>query len=408
MRVTAELARRLAVSKQRLVGPRPASDADGVHGLVRELGCVQIDPTSAVARTELLVLWSRLGAYDTFLLDTLLWRERRLFVYWAHAASIVPSEDFRLHESTLMRLYARDDTVGDRREREWLAANTRLRRSILRELRERGPLRARDFDATLVQRPWLSSGWTNERTVQRLLASMWASGEALVAGRAGNERLWDLPERCLPREALAQPRLRLETAVRDAAERSLRSLGVATPKQIRNNFIRGRYPGLDAALARLERGGRIRRVETEWPGTWFVHVDDLPLVERLAAGEWEPRTSLLSPFDNLICDRERTSRVFEFDFRIEIYVPAAKRRYGYFVMPILHGDRIVARIDPRLDRRAKRLDVHAVHVEAGAESDGAAAEGTRNAIARLASFVGAESVAYGRIPHAWRRALASA
>jgi uncharacterized protein len=341
-------------------------------------------------------------------LDRLLWKDRRLFEYWAHAASIVPSDDFRLHEATLMRLYGRGDTLGDRREREWLTANKRLRRSILRDLRERGPLRGRDFDASLVERPWLSSGWTNERTVQRLLASMWAAGEILVAGRSGNERLWGLPERCLSAEALERPRMRLEVAVREAAERSLRSLGVATPKQIRNNFIRGRYPGLQAALASLERTGRIVPVETDWPGTWFVHANDVPVLEGLADGEWEPRTTLLSPFDNLICDRERTERLFGFEYRIEIYTPAAKRRYGFFVMPVLHGDRLVARLDPRYDRRAGRLDVNAVHVEPGAEADTTAARATRDAIGELAAFIGAESVAYGRVPRAWRPALVAA
>ncbi len=338
------------------------------------------------------------------MLEGLRWRERRLFEYWAHAASLVPSEDFRLHEATLMRVFARGDALWARRLREWLRANARLRRAILRELRARGPLRARDFDSSLVAKPWLSTGWTNERNVNRLLDAMWAAGEVLVAGRTGNERLWDLPERCVAPDALAAPRLRRDEAVRLAAERSLRSLGVATPKQIGNNFIRGRYVGLAPALRRLERAGRIVAVETDWPGTWLVHADDVPLLERLADGEWEPRTTLLSPFDNLICDRGRTRLVFGFDYTIEIYVPKAKRRYGYFVMPVLHGDRLVARIDPRYDRSAGVLEVNAVHPEAETAPDPALGK----ALGELRTFLGAQAIRCGDgVPRSWRRALAA-
>ncbi|MBD0317334.1 MAG: YcaQ family DNA glycosylase [Thermoleophilia bacterium] len=396
--------RRLAVAKQRLAGATPAGDADGLLALVRELGCVQLDPTSAVARSHLLVLWSRLGAFDIEVLEALRWRERRLFEYWAHAASLVPSDDFRLHEATLMRVFAQGDALWARRLREWMQANARLRRAILRELRARGPLRARDFDSSLVAKPWLSTGWTNERNVHRLLDAMWGAGEVLVAGRAGNERLWDLPERCVAPDALAAPRLRREEAVRLAAERSLRSLGVATAKQIGNNFIRGRYAGLASALRRLEHAGRIVAVETDWPGSWLVHADDVPLLERLADGEWEPRTTLLSPFDNLICDRERTRLIFGFDYTIEIYVPKAKRRYGYFVMPVLDGDRLIARIDPRYDRSAYVLEVNAVHPEADAAPDRALGE----ALDGLRAFLGAQAIRCGDgVPPAWRRALAA-
>src|SRR5215216_3500056 len=134
--------------------------------------------------------------------------------------------------------------------------------------------------------------------------------------------------------------------VRLAAQRSLRALGVATARDIDRHFTASRYPGLPAVLAGLERSGRVERVRlaadgTEWPGPWYVHADDLPLLERLEAGDWEPRTTLLSPFDNLIIDRERTQRLFGFLYRMEIYVPRAARRYGYYVLPVLHGDRLV-------------------------------------------------------------------
>ena len=141
-----------------------------------------------------------------------------------------------------------------------------------------------------------------------------------------------------------------------------------------------------------------------WPGPYYVHRDDLPLLDRLAAGEWEPRTTLLSPFDNLICDRARTERLWDFRFRIEIYVPKDKREYGYYVLPILHGDRLIGRIDPLMDRKHKRLLINAIYAEPDAPPD--AAPAIAAAIERLATFLGATDIAYpATMPAGWEQAL---
>jgi uncharacterized protein YcaQ len=176
---------------------------------------------------------------------------------------------------------------------------------------------------------------------------------------------------------------------------------VATARDIDRHFTAGRYPGLPTVLAGLEREGRIERVRvaddgTEWPGPWYVHADDLPLLERLEAGDWQPRTTLLSPFDNLIIDRERTQRLFGFHFRMEIYVPRAARRYGYYVLPVLHGDRLVGRVDPAMDRRRGRLVVNAVHAEPDAPA--AAGPAVAAALQELAVFLGADGVELGQPP----------
>ncbi len=132
----------------------------------------------------------------------------------------------------------------------------------------------------------------------------------------------------------------------------MRALGIGAARHIQLHFIRGRYEQLPRVLDRLERAGRIEQVQVNrWPGIWYAHAQDLPLIDRLDA-EWTPRTVLLSPFDNLICDRARTRQMFGFDYSIEIYTPASKRRYGYYVLPILHGDRLIGRIDPAMDRTA--------------------------------------------------------
>jgi uncharacterized protein len=241
-----------------------------------------------------------------------------------------------------------------------------------------------------------------------MLDVLWTQGRIMVAGRQGQQRVWDLTERWLPAWAPTRRPPEREV-VRLAAQRSLRALGVATARDIDRHFTQGRYPGLAAVLAGLERSGRVERVRLatdgrERPGPWYVHADDLPLLERLQAGGWRPRTALLSPFDNLIIDRERTERLFGFHYRMEIYVPRAARRFGYYVLPILHGDRLIGRVDPVMDRRRGRLVVNAVHAEP--DAPGAAGPAVAGALEDLAAFLGAGGVELRRPPpERWRDAF---
>jgi len=375
--------------------------------VMRDLGCLQIDPISAVARSPLLVLWSRLGAYDAAHVDTLLWRERRLFEYWAHCASIVLTEDFPIH-SWLMRNHATDDSAWSRGVRQWIRDNNVLLRAVLARIRRNGPLPARGIaEDGVAPRAWVSTGWTSGRNVSRMLDFLWLEGKIMVAGREGLQKVWDLTERCLPawtpREKWSEREI-----VRTAAQKSLRALGVATTRQISQHFIRGRYPNLPDALNELESEGQIERVQimddgAAWRGEWYIHTEDVPLLERLAR-DWQPRTTLLSPFDNLICDRARTNLLFDFDYTMEIYVPAAKRKYGYYVLPILHGDRLIGRINPTMNRENARLMINAVYAERDAPQ--AAARAIAGAVQDLAAFLGAKEIVYSRrVPAAWRRRL---
>jgi uncharacterized protein len=398
------LARRLAVARQRLTGPPPAAAGpEEIMSVAADLAGLQLDPISVVARSHLLVLWSRLGRYDPADLEALLWRDRRLFEYWTHAAAIVCTRDYPIH-SLLMR---RHPSERHARLRSWLADNQALRRSILRQLRAGGPLPTSAFE-DLAKTSWRSSGWTGGRNVDRMLDLLWTQGRILVAGRQGRQRVWDLAERVLPAWAPTRRPPEREV-VRLAAQRSLRALGVATARDIDRHFTAYRYPGLAGVLGALERQGRIERVRVaadgaEHPGPWYVHADDLPLLERLSSGDWQPRTTLLSPFDNLLINRERTERLFGFHYRMEIYVPKPARRYGYYVLPILHGDRLVGRVDPALDRRSGRLVVHALHAEPGAPT--AAGPGVAAALGDLAAFLGAGGVDLGQPPpEVWRTAF---
>lgn len=398
-------ARRLAVAGQRLLAPPTAVDLARVIRLVEQIGYLQRDPLSIVAPSHLLVLWSRLGTFDRALVDRALWQDRSLFEYWAHAASIVPTSDFPAHRWS-MRNYGRGATNSDLRLRAWLEANRSLRRQILSRLRREGRLPAAAFGgAVRVRRP--TSGWNEQREVERMLFHLWLGGTLSVAGRDGRGRLWELTERWLGPQ-LGGRRPSSTRLTEQLAERSLRALGVATELQIRQYMGAGRYGHLTRVLERLERRGALQAVTVQGaagplPGRWWAHRADLEgALPRASPAPWS--TTLISPFDNLIIARRRTEALFDFDFKMEIYVPAGLRQYGYYVLPILHRDRLVGRVDLRRDRGLDRLVAVAVHGESGAPAGAEVGRGIRDALHRLAEFVGVGEVEVGQllsVPPAW-------
>jgi hypothetical protein len=418
--LTPTLARRLAITQQRLAGPTPEPTPAHMLEVARALGCLQIDPIGVVARSHLLVMFSRLGPYDVADLERLIYDDKQLFEYWAHCASFVLTEDYALFSRRFR------DYPWRARTRAWVKQNEKLRRYVLNAIRRRGPLLSRQLEEDgLDPRRWVSTGWTSGRNISRMLDYLWIDGRLMVAGREGIQKLWDLSERCLP-DWTPRDKLTEREVVRRAAQKSLRALGVGTAQHIKYHFIRGFYPNLAQALAELEAEGkivpiqfrrddpvgRLRDVPPERLymaerlnniGTWYIHADDLPLLDQLSNGAWQPRTTLLSPFDNLICDRKRTELMFDFNYRIEIYVPKAKRKYGYYVLPILHGDQFIGRVDPAMDRENERLIINAVQAEPGVPGSAWPVAG---AIEDLATFLGAKEIEYTKkVPEQWKRVL---
>ncbi|HEY0638213.1 MAG TPA: crosslink repair DNA glycosylase YcaQ family protein [Pseudonocardiaceae bacterium] len=350
-------ARRVAVRAQLLDRERPATLADVVRGLT----LLQIDPVAAVAPNADLVAWSRLGsAYSPAELDAAL-ADRRLLEL---RAMIRPAEDLALYRADMA---ARDDDTGERTGwrasvRDWVRANDACRRDILERLAASGPLPSRELPDTCV-RPWRSTGWTNNRNVTQLLECMVVRGQVAVAGRRGADRLWDLAERVYPDDPVV-PR---EEARRIRDERRLRALGIA----------RARGPECPVEPADVAEAGEPAVVEGV-RGTWRV---DPSALDRPFTG----RVALLSPFDRLSHDRKRMAELFEFDYQLEMYKPVARRRWGYFALPVLSGDRLVGKVDAIADRAGGVLRVNAVHEDE--PFDAATAHAVREELADLARWL---------------------
>jgi uncharacterized protein YcaQ len=330
-----EQARRIAVRAQWLHRDRPS----GLLELVRQLTLLQVDLTPAVAPSADLVAWSRLGsAYSAADLESALGDQALVEVQ----GMIRPAEDLALYRAE-MAAWDQGGLAGGWRKsnRDWVAANKGCRLDVLDRLRADGPLRAQDIPDSCVV-PWRSTGWTNNRNVLRLLEFMEARGEVAVVGRhaqAGRDRLWDLAERVFPDDNVVAA----AEAARIRAQRRLRSLGIA----------RARGPECPVEPQDVGQVGEPAVIDGV-RGGWRV---DPTQLDQPFSG----RAALLSPIDRLVYDRKRMTEIFEFDYQLEMYKPAAKRRWGYYALPILYGDRFVGKLDATSDRPAGVLRVNAIH-----------------------------------------------
>ena len=396
------------MTKQHLAGKVPTGPAtEMIVSVIRDLGFVQWDPVDVVAPSHLITLWSRVGKFRMSDLDRLLWDDKKLFEHWSHAASIVLTEDYPLFYS-LMKRYPESLSKSwggwKARARKWLAENKGLRKKILNEL-GKGPLRLSEFeDHARGKRS--ADGWTSGSDVSTALFHMQMSGDVMVVGHEGRQNIWGLSETFLP-SWVARNELPEQEVEREGAERTIRALGTASPSEINRYFLRGRYLDLKKALERLQEESTVHRVHvTGLGGERYIHDRDVQLLESMNSRVWQPRMSLLAPFDNLLAVREGTSRLFGFDYVHENFLPKNKRKFGTYVLPILWGDRFIGRVDPKMDRENERLVVNSIHAEPGATKDKEVALKIRGTIENLAEFLGAKEVEYtARVPKHWRNSL---
>ncbi len=341
-------ARRIAVRAQLLDG-----SATNLLDAVRRLGFLQIDPISTVAPPQYLVPWSRLGNFDRFELDRLLWEERTLFEW---NAFIRPVEDLPLIQARMRAPWG--DHKRDRWAKQFLQEQAGLRRYVLRKLEKRGPLLSRELEHAAAWAEERYVWWGTRAHLTWMLELLHLRGRIAVAGRRGGQRLWDLAERWYPETETVS----LREAEQLLAEKRFRALGV-----------------------KLGRGRLV------------VHPDAVD-------GPVGTRVTFLSPFDRLIHNRDRAEALWDFHYRLEMYVPRAKRVYGYYVLPILRGDKLVGRIEPVFDRKAGVLRIKGVFAEPGAPAG--AGTGIAGATRRLAKWLGASEVSYSRrVPALWRDSL---
>jgi uncharacterized protein YcaQ len=409
VRLAAQQARLLHLAAQGLLArpARRARKADVLAAIAR-MRVLQIDTINVVARSPYLVLFSRLGSYRREWLEEWL-AEGAIFECWAHEASFAPTADYALHRRH-----------GEGRDGHWSMKHARRMRrehaagmdGLLAHVRERGAVRAADFERTDGAGGGGWWGWKNEK---RWLEALFALGELMIARRENFQRVYDLGERVRAAaqangHACAHAEVSEAQMRREFALGAVRALGVAQARWINDYFRSGRKLK-DADLDPFVEAGELRRVEVDgWKQPGYVHPDHAQALAAAATGRLRAtRTTLLSPFDPVVWDRERAAAMFGFDYRIECYVPAPKRKYGYYVLPILHRGRLVGRLDAKAHRADGVFEVKALHLEDGVEADATLAAALAGAIGECAQWHATPQVEIGRCePKAFRRLLREA
>ena len=335
---------------------RAAAKKSDVLKAIRRMSALQIDTIHVVARSPYLVLWSRLGDYEHGWLDELL-AEGEIFEYWSHEACFLPIEDYPLYRHRM--LDAR--SMGWKYSHEWIAAHRKEVDRVLAHVRQHGPVRSSDFART----DGKAGGWWEWKPEKSALEMLFTAGELMIARRHNFQRVYDLRERVLPSWNDSKLPSKEETR-RTLILKAVRSLGIAKARWV-SDYFRTDKRETTAATVDLADGGELLRVKvTGWEEDAFVHPDNRKLMEQASSGKLRPGlTTLLSPFDPLVWDRARAREIFGFDYRLECYTPAPKRRYGYFTLPILHRDKLIGRLDPKARRKEGVFEVKSLHLEPG-------------------------------------------
>ena len=383
IRASREDVRRLSIYKQGLHQRPAASDQEALKRVIERIGLLQLDSISVVARSHYLVMLARAGLYDPAQLDALL-DAGFLFESWAHAMCQLPSEHYPWYHAYIR--HKRQNKSQWQVDRLGLDMQPIIE-LVLGTIRARGAMSSKDFES---QRQG-DGGWWNWKPTKVALEYLFDRGELMVSHRVKFQRYYDLPERVLARHSF-----RLDKSFDDfkswTIERGLRHIGIATSNQVADYYRQYKRDAV-SILTDMQRGRDALPVEVEgWRDAAFIHREDLPLLEQIQSCEHAPRmTVFLSPFDNLFWDRDRDLMLWDFFYRIEVYTPKAKRVHGYYVMPILHGSELIGRIDPKVDRKRKRLVFNNLRLERGVKLHGALYRGLIGAIEEFMAFHACDS-----------------
>jgi uncharacterized protein YcaQ len=369
-------ARALHLAAQGLLQPRrrKARQPDLLEA-IRQMGVLQIDTIHVVARSPYLVLWSRLGDYPQAWLEQAL-AAGELFEYWAHEACFVPVEDYGLYRHRMLD----PEAMGWKYSATWMKERRADVEAVLEHIRVNGPARSSDFERTDGQ----SGGWWSWKPEKRSLEVLFTTGALMIAARHNFQRIYDLAERVLPDWDDSQLRSK-EEVQRELVLKAVKALGCARAAWI-SDYFRTRPPRLDPAIL-VEEGALLRAWVDDWDDPIYVHPDHADLLAQAAAGALMPTlTTILSPFDPVVWDRRRAQELFNFDYRLECYTPAEKRKYGYFTLPILRRGALVGRIDAKAHRRAGIFEVKSLILEPGVRASERFTRDVNGALQRLADW----------------------
>jgi uncharacterized protein YcaQ len=375
-------ARALHLAAQGLLQPRrrKARQAD-VLAAIRQMGVLQIDTIHVVARSPYLVLWSRLGDYPQPWLEQAL-AAGELFEYWAHEACFVPVEDYGLYRHRMLD----PEAMGWKYSATWMKERRAEVEAVLEHIRVNGPTRSSDFERTDGQ----SGGWWSWKPEKRSLEVLFTTGALMIAARHNFQRIYDLAERVLPHWDDSQ--LPAEEAVRRTLVlKAVKAMGCARASWI-SDYFRTKPPRLDPETL-VEEGVLLRAWVDDWDDPIYVHPDHADLLESAAAGTLAPTlTTILSPFDPVVWDRRRALELFNFDYRLECYTPADKRKYGYFTLPILRRGALVGRVDAKAHRREGVFELKSLVLEPSARISDRFTRDIAGALQRLADWHGCPQV----------------
>lgn len=387
-----QTARNLHLAAQGLLRPtgRRARFAD-IHATIRQMSLLQIDTINVVARSPYLVLFSRLGDYPINWLEETL-ASGELFEYWAHEACFIPREDYPLLRHRMLD----PSRLGWKYNAQWVEQHQQEIADLLAHIDANGPVRAADFATEKNTKP----GWWAWKPHKRHLENLFSAGELMVVERRNFHRVYDLQQRVMPDWDDAQHALSEEDAVVSMLNHSARSLGIFRAAWLAD-YYRLKRVALKPWLETAQERGEIIPVQVEQLGEMWLHHALLPQLETSPSAT---HTALLSPFDPVVWDRRRALELFNFDYRIECYTPAEKRKFGYFVLPVLHRGVLKGRLDAKMDRQAQQLVIRAFWLEEGTRVTASFVNDVQRAITRFAQWQGASEVVIEQAPSALRAA----
>jgi uncharacterized protein YcaQ len=380
-------ARSLAIKSQGLSSPVFGRGKKGALAAIEHLGYIQIDTLSVASRSHHHVLWSRVPGYQEKHLHELLEKDRSIFEYWSHAASYLPMSEYRF---SLPRKKEYADGGS-----HWFAQDKKVKKFVFDRIRAEGPLQSKDFEFKR-QGP---GNWYEWKPAKKALEQLFMEGKLMVAGRKGFQKVYDLAERVLPASVDLSFPSEKEYA-NFLIMKAVSSHGFAELKEI--SYLRkGMKPVIEKAAAQLLKEGKIEHLSIE--GSKLIYLTMPGKLDELKAVPQD--VNILSPFDNLVIQRKRLQQLFDFDYVIECYVPEAKRKYGYFCLPILHGDKFVARFDPKADRKEKVFHLKTTHFEKGFEPQQSFNKKFAAQLKKYAAFNGCSKVMIAKADKKWKKEM---